>query len=238
MSGGSAEGALAMAACAQMANYYGLPNSTIAGATDSKLADAQSGYEKSLGITLAAQAGSNLVTQAAGMQGSLMGCALESYVIDNDMLGGIMRSLVGIEVSDETLALEAIDQVVHGLGQTAGVEHEHPGVRVDPVQHVEHDHPLAGTEGSREGDTRMKILDSPSQDFLGTQGLGFAGGDEPQDGVRKDFLGQLGQWTTPLRFQPYPFRSRKGPSRRSRGWLAAGRRHLLEAVDLARSLRG
>jgi trimethylamine--corrinoid protein Co-methyltransferase len=109
MSGGSPEGAIAMAASAQMANYYGLPGSTIAGATDSKVADAQSGYEKSLAVTLAAQAGSNLITQAAGMQASLMGCALESYVIDNDMLGGIMKSLSAIEVSDETLALDAIE---------------------------------------------------------------------------------------------------------------------------------
>ena len=89
MSGGSPEGAIAMAACAQMGAYYGLANSTIAGASDSKIADAQSGYEKSMSVTLAVQAGSNLVTQACGMQASLMGCALESYVIDNDMLGGI-----------------------------------------------------------------------------------------------------------------------------------------------------
>jgi trimethylamine--corrinoid protein Co-methyltransferase len=120
MSGGSPEGAIAMAASAQMANYYGLPGSTIAGATDSKVADAQSGYEKSLAVTLAAQAGSNLITQAAGMQASLMGCALESYVIDNDMLGGIMKSLSAIEVSDETLALDAIEQVVHGEGHFLG----------------------------------------------------------------------------------------------------------------------
>jgi trimethylamine--corrinoid protein Co-methyltransferase len=66
MSGGSGEGAIAMAASAQMAKYYGLVNSTIAGATDSKVADAQSGYEKSLSVTLAAQAGSNLITQAGG----------------------------------------------------------------------------------------------------------------------------------------------------------------------------
>ncbi|MCP4390512.1 MAG: trimethylamine methyltransferase [Gammaproteobacteria bacterium] len=120
MSGGSGEGAIAMAASAQMANYYGLPNSTIAGATDSKIADAQSGYEKCLTVTLAAQAGSNLITQAGGMQASLMGCALESYVIDNDMLGGIMKSLTGIEVSDETLALDVIDEVVHGEGHFLG----------------------------------------------------------------------------------------------------------------------
>ncbi len=120
MSGGSGEAAITMAASAQMANYYDLPNSTIAGATDSKIADAQSGYEKCLTVTLAAQAGSNLITQASGMQASLMGCALESYVIDNDMLGGIMKSLTGIEVNEETLALAAIDEVVHGDGHFLG----------------------------------------------------------------------------------------------------------------------
>ncbi|MGI9291765.1 MAG: trimethylamine methyltransferase family protein [Gammaproteobacteria bacterium] len=120
MSGGSPEGAIAMAASAQMGNYYGLPNSTIAGATDSKSADAQSGYEKGVTVTLAAQAGSNLITQASGMQASLMGCALESYVIDNDMLGIIMKSLNPIEVSDETLALDAIDEVAHGEGHFLG----------------------------------------------------------------------------------------------------------------------
>lgn len=120
MSGGSAEGTLATAACIQMANYYGLPNSVIAGATDSKLADAQSGYEKSLTVTLAAQAGCNLITQASGMQASLMGCALESYVIDNDMLGLVMKSLAGIEVNAETLALDAINAVVHDEGHFLG----------------------------------------------------------------------------------------------------------------------
>jgi trimethylamine--corrinoid protein Co-methyltransferase len=120
MSGGSGEAAIAMAASAQMANYYGLANSTIAGATDSKIADAQSGYEKSLAITLAAQAGSNLITQAGGMQASLMGCALESYVIDNEMLGNILKSLSPIEVSETTLALAALDEVVHGDGHFLG----------------------------------------------------------------------------------------------------------------------
>ncbi len=120
MSGGSGEAAITMAASAQMANYYDLPSSTIAGATDSKIADAQSGYEKCLTVALAAQAGSNLITQAGGMQASLMGCALESYVIDNDMLGGIMKSLTGIEVSETTLALAAINEVVHGDGHFLG----------------------------------------------------------------------------------------------------------------------
>ncbi len=120
VTGGSGEQAILMAATTQMAQYYNLPNSTIAGATDSKIADAQSGYEKGLTVSLAAQAGSNMVTQACGMQAMLMGCSLESYVIDNDMLGGIMRSLSEIEVNDTTLALPAIDAVVHGEGHFLG----------------------------------------------------------------------------------------------------------------------
>ncbi|MFT7673301.1 MAG: trimethylamine--corrinoid protein Co-methyltransferase [Gammaproteobacteria bacterium] len=120
MSGGSAEGAIATAACVQMSNYYKLPNSIIAGATDSKVPDAQSGYEKCLTVTLAAQSGCNLITQASGMQASLMGCALESYVIDNDMLGVIMKSLAGIDVNEQTLALNAIDEVAHGEGHFLG----------------------------------------------------------------------------------------------------------------------
>ncbi len=120
MGGGSGEQALLMAAVAQMAQYYDLPNSTIAGATDSKIGDAQSGFEKCLTVTLAAQAGSNLITQACGMQASLMGCALESYVMDNDMLGSIMSSLHGIEVSAATLDVSAIDEVVHGDGHFLG----------------------------------------------------------------------------------------------------------------------
>jgi trimethylamine--corrinoid protein Co-methyltransferase len=54
------------------------------------------------------------------MQASLMGCALESYVIDNDMLGSIMKSLSGIEVSESSLAVSAIDEGVHGDGHFLG----------------------------------------------------------------------------------------------------------------------
>lgn len=120
MTGGSGEQAVLMAAAMQMARYYNLPNTCIAGATDSKIADAQSGYEKCLSVTLAAQAGANMITQAGGMQASLVGCALESYVIDNDMLGGILRSISPLEVSDETLSTATISDIVRGDGHYLG----------------------------------------------------------------------------------------------------------------------
>ena len=124
MSGGGGEQALVMAATAQMATYYGLPNSTIAGATDAKLPDAQSGYEKALSVTLAVQAGSNMVTQACGMQAGLMAASFEAYVIDNDMLGAVLRSAGPMEVSVETLAVAEIARTVrdgpgHFLGNSS-----------------------------------------------------------------------------------------------------------------------
>lgn len=120
VSGGGGEQAVLMAAATQMAQYYGLPNTCIAGATDSKIADAQSGFEKSLSVTLAAQAGANVITQACGMLASLSACALESYVIDDDMLGGILRALRMPEVNAETLAVDAIAEVVAGDGHFLG----------------------------------------------------------------------------------------------------------------------
>lgn len=120
MSGGGGEQAKLTAAAIQMARFYGLPSSTIAGATDSKSPDAQSGYEKCLAVTLAVQAGGHFITQASGAQASLMGTALESYVIDNDMLGSILSAHTEIEVSPETLDTDAIHAATTGAGHFLG----------------------------------------------------------------------------------------------------------------------
>ena len=120
-----------MAAAIQMAKFYNLPDTCIAGATDSKLPDAQSGFEKSLAITLSAQAGSNAITQAAGTQASLMSASLENYVIDNDMLGAIMRSVSPIEVTDELLNIANIAEVVTGDGHYLGQSETFARMRSD-----------------------------------------------------------------------------------------------------------
>ena len=120
MTGGCGEQAVAMAAGAQMGQFYKLSNSCIAGATDSKIPDAQSGYEKALTVALAAHAGSYMVTKACGMHAALMGCSLESYVIDNDMSGTILRSVRGIEIDDVDAAESVIAEVVRGDGHFLG----------------------------------------------------------------------------------------------------------------------
>lgn len=111
MSGGSGEQAILMAACGQMGRYYNLPTGIAAGMADAKLADAQSGYEKAYTTVLAGHSGANLIYESAGMQASLLGCCLESYIVDNDMLGAINRTIRGLEVDDETLSVEVIREV-------------------------------------------------------------------------------------------------------------------------------
>lgn len=120
MCGGGGEQAILMAGAAQMGRFYDLPTSSIAGITDAKLPDAQHGYEKSLAVTLAAQAGANLVTQACGMQASLLGVSLEGYVIDNDMLGAIMRTVRGVEATGENVSAEVITNASLGEGHYLG----------------------------------------------------------------------------------------------------------------------
>jgi len=112
-----------MAACGQMAQFYDLPSGIAAGMTDSKIPDAQSGYEKGYTVSLAAHSGANMVYESVGMHASLLGCCPESYVIDNDMLGAINRTVRGIEVNDETLAIDPIREVcLEGPGHYLGHE--------------------------------------------------------------------------------------------------------------------
>ena len=116
MSGGSGEQAILTAASAQMAGFYGIPGSVPSGMTDSKLPDAQAGFEKACSALLAGHAGSTHSTQAAGGLASLMADSLESYVIDNDMLGVVLRTVRGIEVTEDTLSFDVIRDTVLGDG--------------------------------------------------------------------------------------------------------------------------
>ncbi|MBM36414.1 MAG: methyltransferase [Acidimicrobiaceae bacterium] len=120
MSGGSGEEALLNAAAAQLINWIGLPSGVAAGMADSKLPDQQAGHEKGTTVTLAAQAGANVVFESAGMLASLLACSLETLVIDNDLLGAVTRTIRGIEIDDETLSVEVIRDVVQGAGHFLG----------------------------------------------------------------------------------------------------------------------
>ena len=118
--GGSAEFGLMNAAAAQLSQFYDLPIYNSSGLTDSKIPDAQAGYEKGITSTLAALAGSNYIHHSAGFLESMLTVAYEQYVIDDDINGSVMRAVRGIEVDDDSLSVELIDEVCRGAGHYLG----------------------------------------------------------------------------------------------------------------------
>jgi trimethylamine--corrinoid protein Co-methyltransferase len=107
---GSPETGLITAASAQMARYYGLPIRSVGGSTDSKREDLQAGFERMGTLLPAVLAGVNLITCA----GTLDSTMLESHallMLDDEICGAALRLARGIEVTDETLALDLIKKV-------------------------------------------------------------------------------------------------------------------------------
>jgi len=111
---GSVEMGLLNAAGAQMAQFYRLPFYATGGMTDSKVPDAQSGYESALTTLLCALAGANFIHDAAGLMEFALTMCYEKLVIDNEILGMVMRAVEGIRVDEDTLAFDLIKQVGPG----------------------------------------------------------------------------------------------------------------------------
>jgi len=112
--GGAVECGMMNAAIHQLSNHIQVPNYNSSGLTDSKIPDAQAGWEKAATTLLAAMGGSNFVHHAAGMLESMLTVAYEQYVIDDEIIGMCGKVLQGIEVDSEHLALDVIEAVGPG----------------------------------------------------------------------------------------------------------------------------
>ncbi len=134
MSVGSGEQALLTAGCAQMHRFYGVPGGAAAGASDAKLPDMQAGWEQMCSNVMAGLAGLNMVYEAAGMHASLLGFCHESLILGDDIIGQALRCVRGIEVDDETLALDQMRQVcLGGPGHYLGTDQTLARMQADHV---------------------------------------------------------------------------------------------------------
>jgi len=140
---GSVEMGLLNAAGAQMAQFYHLPFYATGGMTDSKVLDAQSGYESAITSLLCALAGANFIHDAAGMMEFALTACYEKFVIDNEILGMAMRAVAGIKVNDDTLAFDLIKEVGPG-GNFVAAKHTRRLMR------REHYRPTLSDQNSRE----------------------------------------------------------------------------------------
>ena len=170
---GAIEMGLMNAAAAQMARFYQLPLYSTAGMSDSKVTDAQAGYETALTTLLVALAGGNLIHDAAGFLEFCMTASYDKLVIDNEINGMIMRAVEGIKVDEETLAFDLLKKVGPG-GHFVSARHTRRYMRSEQY------HPQLSNRDNREkweqtgakdakaraADKVRQVLEQPEQPVL------------------------------------------------------------------------
>lgn len=110
---GAIEAIMAACAGAEMGKHYDLPTHAYLGLSDSKVVDAQSALESTLGIVLAAEARLNVVS-GPGMLACENCQSLDKLVIDNEACGIAYRLIEGISMGANDLAADLIVKVGSG----------------------------------------------------------------------------------------------------------------------------
>ena len=110
---GSPEFNLLQGALSSMARFYNVPVFTTAGCSDSKCLDQQSGIDIATSILMSALYGGNLIHDVGYMESGLL-TSLEALVISDEHIGQVKRIIKGIEVTEESLALDVIKKVGPG----------------------------------------------------------------------------------------------------------------------------
>ena len=191
---GAVEMGLMNAASAQMAQFYKLPLYSTAGMSDSKVNDAQAGYESAITGLMVALAGGNLIHDAAGFLEFCMTASYDKLVIDNEIIGMVMRAVEGIEVNDETLAFDVLKEVGPG-GHFVSNRHTRRHMRSEQYQPQLSDREnrdvwmksSAKDARARAADKAREILDGESGPVL-SQGIREKIRNE-MTGLRADVLG-------------------------------------------------
>ncbi|MCX7591332.1 MAG: trimethylamine methyltransferase family protein [Kiritimatiellae bacterium] len=112
---------MGFAALADLGHFYRMPVWGLSGASDSKVVDAQAGAEASYQLLLAQLSGSNLVHDVGYINGGLTS-SMEMLLLCDEIISLVRHVGRGIQISDETLALD----VIHEVGPTHHfLEHDH-----------------------------------------------------------------------------------------------------------------
>lgn len=129
---GSAEGALCYKYIANLASFYGMPSRAGGALTDSKIVDAQSGYESMLTLLACYQNHVNLIIHAAGILEGYNAISYEKILQDFEVLKYVKRYLREFDINEDTLALEEIEEVGH-CGEYLTSEHTLEWCRKEPM---------------------------------------------------------------------------------------------------------
>src|ERR1700678_1134157 len=119
---GTPESGIGLLCTGQLARHFGLPFRTGGGLNSSQTADAQSAYEALMTLLPTFLTGTNLVMHSAGwLEGGLVTC-YEKFIIDIELLRELRVEFTPPEITEESLAFGAHQEVGHG-GHFLGAEH-------------------------------------------------------------------------------------------------------------------
>ena len=110
---GAIEVGIMNSAVCQMARFYNIPSGGYLGLTNSKVSDAQAGFEKGMLPLLGIMSGVNFIVMG-GLLDALMSFDFGQLIIDNEIALMLKRASRGMEFSEENLALEEIKQAGPG----------------------------------------------------------------------------------------------------------------------------
>ena len=112
-------------ALSDMARHYQLPVFGFGACSDSKCFDQQAALEGGIWVLLTALSGGNLAHDAGYLNSGLT-ASMEMTAMNDEAVGLVKRIMGGIEVSDETMAVDVIDKVGpagHFLGEDHTYRH-------------------------------------------------------------------------------------------------------------------
>lgn len=123
---GAPEGALCYKYCARLAKFYELPCRGGGALTDSKLVDAQAGYEAMITLMADFENHMNFVIHSAGILDGYASTSYEKVIQDFEIIRYIKRYMKDIEVNSETIPLGLIEEIGHdGVYLTSEHTFEH-----------------------------------------------------------------------------------------------------------------
>ncbi len=94
----------------ELAHYYGLPIFGLAGASDAKIPDEQAAAEAAFSLILEAMSGAQMMHDVGYLEGGRLN-SIEQVVICDELINYVKRFMTGLEITEETLALDLIDEI-------------------------------------------------------------------------------------------------------------------------------
>lgn len=113
---------LAGAAMNQLGSYYNIPVAPGGYCGASKVADAQSGYEHLYNAMMEALVGSDIIGSAGSLDNALTSC-YAMLVMDNEISSVVQRTIKGVEVDEDKLAVDVVAEVIASHGNFLAHKH-------------------------------------------------------------------------------------------------------------------